>query len=42
MEPIQWVTAPDDKLEDREGLHRAYGLDEGVYIDGDNLYVAGT
>ena len=42
MEPMQWMTAPDEKLEDREGLSRAYGLDEGVYIDGDNLYVAGT
>ena len=42
MEPVQWMTTPDDKLEDREGLSRAYGLDEGVYVDGDNLYVAGT
>ena len=42
MEPIEWRTAPDDKMEDREGLNRAYGLDEGVYVDGNDLYVAGT
>ena len=42
MEPIEWRTTPDDKMEDREGLNRAYGLDEGVYVDGNDLYVAGT
>ena len=42
MDPIDWRTAPDDKMEDREGFNRAYGLDEGVYVDGNDLYVAGT
>ena len=42
MEPIEWRTSPDDKMEDREGLNRAYGLDDGVHVDGNDLYVAGT
>jgi hypothetical protein len=30
------------KITDKEGLHKAYALDEKLYASGDTLYIAGT
>ena len=29
-------------MQDREGLDRAYARDDGVYVDGETEYIAGT
>ena len=33
---------PNSNLTDAQGLSRAYGNGNGVYIDGDKMYVSGT